>query len=361
MDSKAIRVMNDRGYQMKKTVMILWVSVFILTVDFSDGAILSGIRPESCTVFTACVGDTVLFGNNEDVGDKNASVWFVPATEKTYGLVYFGFQNYPIPNGYFPMGGMNDRGLCFDITSIPESVMNPHKKRLYTSNPGVFDERILRNCRSVEESIQFIEQYDLSSLDSYQFLFADRMGASIVLCPGSDGEMKVLPKEGVYQVITNFNLLRKELGEYPCWRYINASEMLAQIESENDLTVEYFAKILKTTSSEYTTYSTIYDPLQGVIYFFNKHNFDEVVVFNLKDQLEKGYHTDHALLLFPEKGELFKELEFGTLEEMKESEEITPESFISILFEPLSIFICMISTAVLVILIALVHRKTKEV
>ena len=37
---------------------------------------------ESCTVFTASVDDTVLFGNNEDVGDKNATICFLPATEE---------------------------------------------------------------------------------------------------------------------------------------------------------------------------------------------------------------------------------------------------------------------------------------
>lgn len=38
-----------------------------------------------CTVFTASVGDTVLFGNNEDWPDKDTRVWFRPATETDYG------------------------------------------------------------------------------------------------------------------------------------------------------------------------------------------------------------------------------------------------------------------------------------
>jgi hypothetical protein len=73
-------------------------------------------------------------------------------------------------------------------------------------------------------------------------LVADRTGDSLALCPDSDGKMKVIQKEGVYQVITNFNVLRRQYDGYLCWRYINAPEMLTKIEREDDLTVEYFVE-----------------------------------------------------------------------------------------------------------------------
>lgn len=295
---------------MKKIIVILWISIFAIVISFSNEPLASSeIIPESCTVFTASVGDTVLFGNNEDVGDKNALISFFPATEKTYGWVYFEFENYPILYGHFPMGGMNDQGLCFDITSIPESVMRPYPEKLHAPNPGVFGEKILRTCKTVEETVQFIEQYDLSSFNEFQFLFADRRGSSIVLCPGSDGEMKVVRKEGIYQVITNFNILQRQLGAYPCWRYSNASDMLAKIEREDDLIVEYIVDILDTAHQEGTTYSTIYDPVHGVVNFYNKHNFDEVAVFNLKDHFEKGYHWYSASSLFSGNGGSFEKPE----------------------------------------------------
>jgi hypothetical protein len=274
--------------------------------------------PVGCTVFSASIEDAVLFGNNEDVGYKNATVWFVPSTETTYGYVYFGFHDYPLPNGHFPMGGMNDQGLCFDITSVPETI-KPLPKTIdealqyiqyynqhFTGrlNGGVFGEEILKTCTTVEETIHFIEKYDLLFYGEYQFLFADRTGESMILCPNPQGEMEIIHKSGVYQAITNFNVLNPALGQYPCSRYDDAVRMLKKIEHEDDLAVEYFTSILKKTHSEGTTYSTLYDPLHNQLYLYNHHNFNRVVVFDLEKELEGGYHTYEVIPLFRERGEL---------------------------------------------------------
>jgi hypothetical protein len=313
----------------------------------------------SCTVFTASVGDTVLFGNNEDVGDKHATVWFVPASEETYGWVYFGFRDYPVQIGRFPMGGMNDQGLCFDITSVPPTI-NPlpetieealqvieqsnNLPSLTTFNAGNFCGRILETCATVEEAVQVIEHYDILFYGEYQFLFADRTGDSMIVSPSSGGEMKVVRKEGVYQVITNFNVLNPGLGHYPCQRYDNAVWMLQDIEREDDLTVEYVTAILKKTHSQGTTYSTIYDPVRGEVYLYNHRNFGRVVVFDLEDELEKGNHSYNVLPLFRERGEPFPR-------ELKESEEP--------LESPFSLF-CAVFTIVLILAGVIFLWKRRE-
>ena len=94
----------------------------------------------ACTVFVAFEGKLALAGNNEDWGDPNTQMWFVPATKDNYGIVYFGFGRgeYPkggissrklkIPEGGItkinpadlyglPQGGMNEKGLFFDGAS----------------------------------------------------------------------------------------------------------------------------------------------------------------------------------------------------------------------------------------------------
>ena len=43
-------------------------------------AIVSDPVPESCTIFTASYGDTVLFGNNEDWINPNTYYWVVPSS-----------------------------------------------------------------------------------------------------------------------------------------------------------------------------------------------------------------------------------------------------------------------------------------
>jgi len=241
-----------------------------------------------CTVFTASVGDTVLFGNNEDAPERDSYAWFYPATETEHGGVYFGF------GGYYVQGGMNDQGLCFDITTVPELKMRPHPEKSSTLN---FGRRALERCATVEEVIQLVDQYNLSHMGMAQFLFADKTGDSVIVCPGVDGEMKTIRKEGVYQVITNFNVTYPQLGGYPCWRHKTVVEKLEKIESEEDITVGRFATILKAVQQG-TAYSTIYDLPKGIVCLFNQQNFSEVVVFKLKEELEKGYHSYFIPSLF---------------------------------------------------------------
>lgn len=296
-----------KSYPMLNMVLGLTMVIIIGSLGFLD----------NCTVFTASVGDSVLFGNNEDVGYKEATVWFVPATEEIHGFVYFGFHDYPVQNGHFPMGGMNEKGLCFDITSVPETMIPLPEtteealqyienyfqhSSMITLNGGVFGEKILETCASVEEAIEYIEQYPLLFYGDYQYLFADRTGDSMVLCPSPDGQMKVIRKEGMYQVITNFNIITPELGQYPCRRYESVERMLKKIEGEDDLTAEYFSSILERTSSGGTTYSTIYDLVKGKVYLYNHHKFNWVVEFDLGDELEEGYHFYEVASILRERG-----------------------------------------------------------
>ena len=57
-------------------------------------ATVSNQAPESCTILTASHGDKVLFGNNEDWINPNTYYWTVPRTNDTFGVVYFGFDNF---------------------------------------------------------------------------------------------------------------------------------------------------------------------------------------------------------------------------------------------------------------------------
>lgn len=261
--------------------------------------------PGSCTIFTASVGNTVLFGNNEDWDDKDTRAWVEPATETNHGAVYFGFSD------LWARGGMNDEGLCFDAASTPEVPMKPHPEKKHVMS---FGKRVLQQCATVEEVIQFVEDHDLSEARRAQFLFADKNGDSVVVCAGKKGEIEVIRKEGVYQVITNFIVTSPHLGGYPCWRYSTCVSMLKEIENENDLTVEYFTSILKAVSRRFTAYSTVYDLKNGVIYLYSQHNFNQVAVLNLEDELKKGRHIYYISSFFPKK-----------LDESKKPEESPPE------------------------------------
>src|SRR5262249_36631335 len=83
-----------------------------------------------CTVFFAFDGKVALAGSNEDWADPNTQVWFVPATDDTYGIVYFGFGR-----GDYPPGGVSHRQLKIpeqgitkinpeDLYGLPQGGMN---------------------------------------------------------------------------------------------------------------------------------------------------------------------------------------------------------------------------------------------
>ena len=55
---------------------------------------------DACTAFMMSDGESVLVGNNEDYKIPYTRVWFVPAENKRYGRVYFGYDNWS------PQGGM---------------------------------------------------------------------------------------------------------------------------------------------------------------------------------------------------------------------------------------------------------------
>ena len=67
---------------MAKQCMVL-IAIFLL---------FTTIQPLfGCTVFVASDGKVTLAGDNEDLDHSYTQMWTVPATDDTYGVVYFGF------------------------------------------------------------------------------------------------------------------------------------------------------------------------------------------------------------------------------------------------------------------------------
>ena len=91
----------------------------------------------ACTFFYAANSEMALAGNNEDYINPFTKVWFEPAENGKYGGVYFGFDN------FFSQGGMNEKGLFFDVTAAPlVQVSDPHPKKIYKGS-DIIRERIM--------------------------------------------------------------------------------------------------------------------------------------------------------------------------------------------------------------------------
>ncbi len=286
--------------------ILIVFSTLIVGAEFISRKTTIDSVPGSCTIFSASVGDKVLFGNNEDYNNPKTYYWTEPASNENYGAVYLGYENYSY------QGGINDKGLCFDANALPDSKINPHSelttppfyKPPYDNYAIWAPVLILRKAANVEEAIKIASKYQgknwypKSGYLDYQINLADAKGDAVVISVDENGELAFTRKKkgDKYLVSTNFNRANpKNAFDYPCRRYNIAAGMLERLNKENDLSVDYFKSILDSTHVEgsfnNTLYSNIFDLRNGIIYLYYWHQFDEVVVLKVDEELAKGKIT----------------------------------------------------------------------
>ena len=259
----------------KKSVIAaaLAVSFLLISVEIAS----------ACTIFTVSDEHTVFFGNNEDFSNPNSYYWVDIPEDGKYGGVYFGFDN------FWPQGGINEKGLAFDINSLPETPINNHPENPYFDDYEGYS--ILRNCATVEEAIEHVQQFNWGTEMGGQVHVADASGDAVVIGPGVDGELAFTRKavgDG-FIISTNFNVAEGYEYDNDCDRYETALDMLSAVGKEEDLTLDYVSSVLDAVHIQgmgsNTVYSTIYDLKNGKIFVYYYHNYDEVVELNVAETL----------------------------------------------------------------------------
>jgi len=236
-------------------------------------------RAFGCTIVMAARGGLVLVGNNEDRDHLQTTVTFVPATQKYYGRIVFGYDDAPV------QGGMNDQGLLIDANALAPTGWKPDSsKPTYPLNVMM---GVLATCATCEDVRALFEKYNVPALGRARFPVADRSGASMVVEYGQ-GKVQFVRSTTWYQIATNFVMSNVKDGNYPCWRYMTADKILSE---SKELSVELIRKVLDETHQEgraLTVYSNIYDLKKGIVHIYNLWDFNEVVVMNLSEELKKG-------------------------------------------------------------------------
>lgn len=246
----------------------------------------------------AASGNSVLVGQSSD-GEQEEFMYlfFHPASPGKHGYFVIRFDTSPNLNEDLnDHAGMNDQGLVIAPTSIPSRELKAHPEKPRLADTYV--NTLLSSVSTVEQAIAILEQNqphdpDFSDFE-WQLLITDKTGDAVIISVGPDGEFHFSRKEGNYKVITNFNVAEPSLGRYPDRRYDIATKKLEQIDSEAEVSVDYFRSVLDAVHIEgfetNTIYSNIYDPVNGLIYLYYFHQFEEVVVLNLEEELAKGEH-----------------------------------------------------------------------
>lgn len=238
-----------------------------------------------CTAFLVAGNDQVLLGNNEDFWDPRTEVWFEPGKDGRYGAVYLGYV------GHVVQGGMNTEGLAFDGFATPAMV--PTEQGGKPVFEGELLNEALETCATVEEVAELFYAHDLTWLTSAQLLFADRLGNSVII----EGD-EFLFNEHPFQVATNFYQSQHDDHLQQCDRFAAATVIL---DGAEQVSVDLCRRALAATAQEIgapTLYSNVFDLKAGRMHLYNFHNFEDVRVFDLEEELKKGARTLDLPTLF---------------------------------------------------------------
>jgi hypothetical protein len=232
-----------------------------------------------CTIFVASRGGVVLAGNNEDNAagfNPDTRIWFHPPKPGCYGMMFLGYAD------RVPQGGMNDHGLFFDGATLPNGSqclfgdasgktaileLTPQKPSTHSKDEGIqLIDQMMGGCATVEEALALLESR----------LHADGV------------RFNVVRGNGDFQIATNFQQSITSGEKVTCKRFQAATKMLS---GNAPLTVDLFRSILKATHQEgkvKTFYSNVCDLKNGVIYLYDRANFDRAVELRLSEELQKG-------------------------------------------------------------------------
>jgi hypothetical protein len=250
--------------------------------------------PRSCTGFVFSDGETVYAAGNEDFRDKEFYIWFEPAADETeYGSVFIG---YPLFGGkLYAFHGMNTAGLYHDSFGGARSELKKMRQLPEYDGERTLHEDVIMKNATVREAVDFVSRYYHPLYESDMSLFGDASCDAAVL-EGDD----VVWKEGEFFVLTNFMLSITSRPMKTCHRYRIATNMLNANKRNFDLARAILSNVHNEGKFS-TKYSVICDLTRAVMYIYYFHDFEEVVVLDLKEELKKGRRKFPLKDLFSEK------------------------------------------------------------
>ncbi|MGB8951627.1 MAG: linear amide C-N hydrolase [Candidatus Aminicenantales bacterium] len=253
--------------------------------------LFSFFRPAfDCTTVIKVKGNTILAGFNLDYSNTVPRMWIIPASEGRYGRFCFGFDE----NCKIAEGGLNEKGLFIAVNALNEDTDWKADSGLpdWEQWTGWFEtgvpDGILAKCANVDEAIQVFKNYNLFTLNKVKFLIADKSRDSIVIEWSKNG-LQFVERTKDYQISTNFVASNYQPGQYPCYRYRVAEQILSS--GPDQISVDMMRSILSATHMEFqtpTVYSNICNLSSGDIFIYYFHNYEDVVKINLFKELKKG-------------------------------------------------------------------------
>jgi len=255
---------------------------------------------KGCSIFTIRFADKVFFCGNLDHPNPDGYIRFLPNSAEGFGGIIHGYLAKTNNRSWIAFeGGINEKGLAFDTNGLPNAFMNSHPEKPYSWGNENFWYLLLRKCSNAKDAINIAKKFNFGNSMNFQVHVADPSGDAVIISPGDSGELSFTRKEpGVrFLVSTNRNNANPAHGhgKYPCKRHVTISHMLGEIENEKNVSNEYLMSVLDSVHFERASYNTIYSYLcdlrKGLFFLYYFHQFDEVVVLDLKKELKSSERT----------------------------------------------------------------------
>lgn len=253
----------------------------------------SSIHVSACSMFKITQGGKTLVGNNEDYWNPNTRIWFEKGESQKFGAMYVGFDN------LYPQGGMNEAGLVFDGFAMDYLAITDttNKEDLSTGEKFSFTKNILQKCATVLEVREILLKYNLQMFQTSLLFFVDKSGEYLIV----EGDSLILGNDSTYIQSNFYPSCTKNDEDINIDFYQNGRKHLAA--NPADTSLAYCSDIMNAMHQDWgyggTLYTTIYDLEKGVIYLYYNSDFETVVTFDLKKELEKGNQSMHIPELFP--------------------------------------------------------------
>lgn len=271
--------------------LVVPVVALVAALAFASPSATSASEPvqvgPGCTVIYAADGHVALGGNNEDGFNPLTKIWFVPGADGGYGSVWVGYDDLVI------QGGMNEMGLFFDGLAVREVTVPPKPGKPELTGGSAWT-HLMSRCSSVDCVRQFIAETSMPGAWNGQALFGDRSGSSAIVEP-----LTVIPKNGRFQVATNFFQSEVPASERTDERYVTATSML---EKAGGYSADVIRDVLRATRQQgdvNTLYSTVYDLNAATVDLYYFADFGTKITFDLRTELAKGIHGYDIPSLFP--------------------------------------------------------------
>ena len=283
--------------------LIIFMTCLVLAgLMFGCGVWISaGSYERGCTIATWSDNTSAFFLNNEDMSDAySGRIWFIPPESGKHGYAMVGYR---MPHyADIQIGGINDQGLVFDANGIPTTNL-----RKGTGNKvveGSFYIDILQTCSTVEDVAAWVKGKDLPELDGQQQHWADKNGNAVVLDIDPNGDLEVIPKNGVYICSVNWNLTYGQDAPKRAqdWRYDRALQVMnASTEISAKTSADVLNAVRQSRRDSWTLYSYVVDLPTSKTDFYINGNFLEKITFDMRAEIARGPHEYDMAQLFREK------------------------------------------------------------